>query len=185
MVLNERDLRHKLVVDAAYRMMTAARTAPKGKGADIMEIMLVEERHDLDILAQAMRQKSEKSRIKLLLRDADNILQGEAVLLIGTRNKPVGTNCKYCGYNNCWVKPSEVPCAFNSIDLGIAVGSACSVAADLRVDSRVMFSAGWASLSLGWLEGCSQIIAIALAAASKNPYFDRNSNKPIPTECFL
>lgn len=48
MVLNERDLRHKLVVDAAYRMMTAARTAPKGKGADIMEIMLVEERHDLD-----------------------------------------------------------------------------------------------------------------------------------------
>ena len=79
MVLNERDLRHKLVVDAAYRMMTAARTAPKGKGADIMEIMLVEERHDLDILAQAMRQKSEKSGIKLLLRDADNILQGEAV----------------------------------------------------------------------------------------------------------
>lgn len=185
MVLNERDLRHKLVVDAAYHMMTAARTAPKGKGADIIEIMLVEERHDLEILAQAMRQKSDKSGMKLLLRDADNILQGEAVLLIGTRNKSVGANCRYCGYNNCWEKPSEAPCAFNSIDLGIAVGSACSVAADLRIDSRVMFSVGWTSLSLGWLEGCSQIIAIALAAASKNPYFDRNPNKPTPADCFL
>ncbi len=38
-----------------------------------------------------------------------------------------------------------VPCAINSIDVGIAIGSACATAADMRVDTRVMFSAGLAA----------------------------------------
>ena len=29
MIINERDLRHQSVVEAAHRMMTAARTAPR------------------------------------------------------------------------------------------------------------------------------------------------------------
>ena len=32
MIQNEREIRHELVLQAARRMMTAARTAPKGKG---------------------------------------------------------------------------------------------------------------------------------------------------------
>lgn len=48
MIINERDLRHQSVVEAAHRMMTAARTAPKAKGVDIIEIALVEEREDLE-----------------------------------------------------------------------------------------------------------------------------------------
>lgn len=55
MIINERDLRHQSVVEAAHRMMTAARTAPKAKGVDIIEIALVEEREDLEKLAEAMR----------------------------------------------------------------------------------------------------------------------------------
>ena len=51
MIINERDLRHQSVVEAAHRMMTAARTAPKAKGVDIIEIALVEEREDLEKLA--------------------------------------------------------------------------------------------------------------------------------------
>ena len=83
MIINERDLRHQSVVEAAHRMMTAARTAPKAKGVDIIEIALVEEREDLEKLAEAMRRRSEETGFKFLLRDADNILQGEAVILIG------------------------------------------------------------------------------------------------------
>lgn len=52
MIINERDLRHQSVVEAAHRMMTAARTAPKAKGVDIIEIALVEEREDLEKLAE-------------------------------------------------------------------------------------------------------------------------------------
>lgn len=173
MIQNERTLRHQLVVEAAHRMMTAARTAPKGKGIDVVEIALVSDRADLETLAEAMRRKAAESGMKFLLRDADNILQGEAVILIGTRRQPQGLNCKYCGYATCDENPAANPCAINSIDVGIAVGSACSMAADLRIDARVMFSAGWASESLPWLPGCTQTIAIALSASSKNPYFDR------------
>lgn len=35
MIQNERDIRHEHVLDVARQMMTAARTAPKGKGVDI------------------------------------------------------------------------------------------------------------------------------------------------------
>lgn len=99
MIINERDLRHQSVVEAAHRMMTAARTAPKAKGVDIIEIALVEEREDLEKLAEAMRRRSEETGFKFLLRDADNILQGEAVILIGTRRHTQGLNCGYCGYS--------------------------------------------------------------------------------------
>ena len=164
MIINERDLRHQSVVEAAHRMMTAARTAPKAKGVDIIEIALVEEREDLEKLAEAMRRRSEETGFKFPLRDADNILQGEAVILIGTRRHTQGLNCGYCGYSACVQNPAQNPCALNSIDVGIAIGSACSVAADLRIDTRVLFSAGWASEMLPWLPGCSQTIAIALSA---------------------
>jgi uncharacterized ferredoxin-like protein len=57
--------------------------------------------------------------------------------------------------------------------VGIAVGSACATAADLRVDSRVMFSVGYAAQKLNWLNGCKTVIAILISASTKNPFFDR------------
>ena len=173
MVLNERDIRHELVVEAGRRMMMAARTAPKARGVDIIEIALVSERADLEKLSAIMRRKGEESGMQFLLRDAENILQGDAVLLIGTPVLNQGLNCAYCGCEKCADKPLMAPCVMNSVDLGIAVGSACSLAATLCVDTRVMFSAGWSSLSLDWLPGCTQVISIALSCTSKNPFFDR------------
>lgn len=41
MILNERDSRHEHVLNVARQMMTAARTAPKGKGIDIIETAIV------------------------------------------------------------------------------------------------------------------------------------------------
>ena len=37
MIQNERDCRHEHVLGVARQMMTAARTAPKGKGVDVIE----------------------------------------------------------------------------------------------------------------------------------------------------
>ena len=37
MILNERDARHEHILQVARQMMTAARTAPKGKGIDVIE----------------------------------------------------------------------------------------------------------------------------------------------------
>ena len=172
MIINEREARHEQVMQIARQMMTAARTAPKGKGVDVIEIALVEG-DDIRRLSEEMIAIQEENGFKFFLRDADNILNAECILLIGTREHAHGLNCGHCGYSNCADRPNGVPCALVSVDVGIAIGSACATAADHRVDTRVMFSAGLAAQRLNILEGCRQVFAIPVSASSKNPFFDR------------
>ena len=172
MIINEREARHEQVMQIARQMMTAARTAPKGKGVDVIEIALVEG-DDIRRLSEEMIAIQEENGFKFFLRDADNILNAECILLVGTREHAHGLNCGHCGYSNCADRPNGVPCAIVSVDVGIAIGSACATAADHRVDTRVMFSAGLAAQRLNILEGCRQVFAIPVSASSKNPFFDR------------
>jgi uncharacterized ferredoxin-like protein len=172
MIQNERETRHQRVMNAVGQMMTAARTAPKGKGIDIVEIAVVEG-NDIRTLSDKVREIGTQIGRKFFLRDADNILLAEAVVLIGTRQQEQALNCCHCGFPTCGDKPAAVPCAINSVDVGIAIGSACAMAADLRLDTRVMFSVGYAAQALDWLKGCSEVFAIPVSASSKNPFFDR------------
>ncbi|MDH6534208.1 ferredoxin [Parabacteroides sp. 52] len=172
MIQNEREIRKELVLNAARRMMTAARTAPKGKGVDIIEIAIVTN-EDIERLSKEMINISEETGMKFLLRDADNLYKADAVLILGTRQEVQGLNCAHCGYITCAEKPAQVPCAINSVDLGIAIGSACATASDMRVDTRVMFSAGLAAQRLAMLGEAKCCMAIPISASSKNPFFDR------------
>jgi uncharacterized ferredoxin-like protein len=174
MISNERETRHKRVMDAVNQMMTAARTAPKGKGKDIIEIAAVEG-NEIRILSEKIKELGGQNGLKFFLRDAENILLAEAVVLIGTYPEEHQLNCAHCGFSTCNEKPEAVPCALNSVDVGIAIGSACAVAADLRLDTRVMFSAGYSAQALNWLNGCRSVFAIPVSASSKNPFFDRKS----------
>ena len=178
MIIDERENRRQSVLEAAGQIMTAARTAPKGKGIDIIEIITVT-KEDIEQISRHMQTLSEQTGMKFLLRDAENILQAEAMILIGTRQQVQGLNCAYCGFSTCVEKPQQVPCAINSIDVGIALGSACAKAADLRLDTRLMFSAGWAAQQSGLLKECGQVIAMPLSAASKNPFFDRKPKEEV------
>ena len=179
MILNERDLRHEHVFYVARQMMTAARTAPKGKGIDVLEIALITD-EALEKLSKKMQAIAEERGLKFFLRDAENILQAECLIIIGTRECAQGLNCGHCGYATCDARAKGVPCAINSVDVGIAIGSACAMAADLRVDTRVMFSAGLAAQELGWLPNCKQVFAIPVSASSKNPFFDRKPKEQKP-----
>jgi len=173
MIQNERDIRHELVLSACKQMMVAARTAPKGKGIDIIEMAVVTG-NDIGTISEEMLKISAEKGLKFFLRDADNILQADAVMIIGTRQQSHGLNCAHCGYDTCEGKPATIPCALNMVDLGIAIGSACATASDLRVDTRVMFSAGLAAQRLNMLgDGCTHLMAIPISATSKNPFFDR------------
>ncbi|MFR2070614.1 MAG: ferredoxin domain-containing protein [Bacteroides nordii] len=172
MIQNERDIRHEHILNVARQMMTAARTAPKGKGIDIIEVALVTG-EDIKILSDKMIAMVEEHGMKFFLRDADNILSAECIVLIGTYEQAQGLNCGHCGYATCAARAEGVPCALNSIDVGIAIGSACATAADMRVDTRVMFSAGLAAQQLNWLKDCKMVMAIPVSASSKNPFFDR------------
>ena len=175
MLINERNTRRKRLLAVADAMMTAARTAPKGKGFDIIEVVTATE-DTIKQLSDTMLRISEETGLKFLIRDAENILQSEAVVLIGTRQQPHGLNCAYCGYASCDEKPKFVPCAINTTDVGIAIGSACAVAADSRVDSRVMFSVGRAAKRLNLLPDCNCIFGIPISCTSKSPFFDREKN---------
>lgn len=140
------------MAEVARQIMIAGRTAPKGKGVDLIEIVAVTG-ETIGALAEATRLASEQTGMKFFLRDAENIRQADAVILVGTRLQSLSLNCGYCGYPTCEKKNGHpaAPCALNMVDLGIAIGSMTAKAADLRVDNRVMFSAGKAAPSIGLL----------------------------------
>lgn len=172
MILNEREDRMERAVMAARQMMTAARTAPKAKGTDVVEVALVCD-EDLSVLADTLWALGEETGKRGLLRDAQNIRQGLCVVLVGVHPTPMMLNCGHCGSPLCADKPARVPCAFNAIDVGIAIGSACATAADLRLDTRVMYSVGLAAQKMGILPDCAMVQGIAVSISSKSPFFDR------------
>lgn len=174
MIVNERDNRSKQAWDIAEKMMVAARTAPKGKGVDIIECAVVDG-DDKQRLADEMRAVAAEKGFKFFLRDAGNVEAAQCVMLVGTREQPQGLDCGHCGFATCGERVPGAPCAINSVDVGIALGSACSKAADYRVDSRILFSAGLAAQRLGILAGCKQVYAIPVSIASKSPFFDRKA----------
>jgi uncharacterized ferredoxin-like protein len=166
------------VVAAAFQIANAARTAPKARGIDNL-VIAVAYGGELELIAQKMVSMVEEGRAAAFFeRDAKNIRASQALLLLGTKVAPMGLKeCGLCGFGNCAHKEEhhpEAPCMFNAHDLGIAVGSAVSKAADMRIDNRVMYSVGIAVREMGLLgEDVAIAMGIPLSAASKNPYFDR------------
>lgn len=166
------------VVAAAFQIANAARTAPKARGVDNL-IIAVAYGEELELIAQKMVSLFEEGRGSASFeRDANNLRASQALVLIGTKVKSMGLKlCGLCGFGDCAHKEEhhpDAPCMFNSHDLGVAVGSAVSKAADMRLDNRVMYSVGVAVRELGLLgEDVPVIMGIPLAAASKSPYYDR------------
>ena len=139
MIQNEREIRHELVLQAARRMMTAARTAPKGKGIDIIEIAMVTD-GDILRLSDEMIRIAAETGFKFLLRDAENIKSADAVVIIGTSQKVQGLNCAHCGFDTCVEKPDLVPCAINSVDryrLGLRYGGGPACGYSCHVQRRL------------------------------------------------
>jgi len=175
MTKNSRDAETEGVLHVANLMCVAARTAPKSKGIDnIVSTVLTDK--EKDSFAQKMEEFGKKTeRPPAFVRDANCVRQAQAVVLIGTKFDPVGLNCGFCGFENCQkCKQADAYCAHNSGDLGIAVGSAVSVASNHRVDNRVMYTVGWASVEgkiLG--EKVKMALGIPLSASGKNIFFDR------------
>lgn len=159
----------------AEHLCVAARTAPKGKGQDLLVTAVVTD-EEKSSLQKQMRLIGDRDGVPFFLRDTENVEHAPVVVLVGTRKAPLGVPaCGYCGFADCaaMVKAGAV-CAFNTGDLGIAVGSAAAMAADFRVDNRIMYSAGKAAIELGLLgEDVEIAYGIPLAAKGKNPFFDR------------
>ncbi len=164
------------LLSIAKKMMIASRTAPKARGVGNIE-MLVVEGDDIKKLSSKMEEIGNTYKLQGVLRDSKNILSASVIFIIGTRIQSLGLlKCGNCGFENCNEKDKfpEHPCAFNTGDLGIAIGSAVSVAMDNRVDNRVMYTIGLAVKEMSLMsEDIKIIYGIPLSASSKNVFFDR------------
>lgn len=158
-------------------MALAARTAPKGKGVDNLAVIAVRAKAKDQLAAEMRRILKEDGGLPHFERDAGNVDKAPVVLILGQRVKPLGTKpCGFCGYKDCEenIRNSGL-CAISIGDLGIAIGSAVSVAAAHHVDNRIMFSAGKAALNLNLFDDNQVKIAygIPLSVSGKSPFFDR------------
>jgi uncharacterized ferredoxin-like protein len=172
---------------AASLMAASARTAPKGRGLDSIETLVLDG-DDLEKLARGMESKAEKLPAHLapiLRRDAKNVRVAQCVVLIGVRGGPkkpeAPFDCGACGYGSC-AKLLQTPksgrdfsgpvCIFQALDLGIALGSAVKIAGELNMDSRIMYTIGISAKEMNLIDA-DVIMGIPLSVSGKSPFFDR------------
>jgi len=172
------------VKQAAKFMLVSARTAPKSGGVDDI-VMAVVTGAEKEALAAEMERMAEERKISKFKRDAKNVRDSEAVVLVGVRGtRKSGLNCGACGYANCdeFEKAKKKAgqdftgptCIFKALDMGIALGSAAKTASALNVDNRIMYRAGTVAKRLNMLPEATVIMGIPVSAKGKNIYFNRH-----------
>ena len=175
MIIKSKEIETRTVDYVADLMCAAARTAPKAKGVDNLVTMIVKGR-EKDQIAEEMSNIAKASGMEFFERDAKCVEKAALLVLLGQKLKPLGVSpCGYCGYEDCGdnIKNFGI-CTVGIGDLGIAVGSAVSVAALHHIDNRVMFSIGRATLNLGIFEEDIKIAyGIPLSISGKSPFHDR------------
>lgn len=169
------ELEKEAVLAAASHMAAAARTAPKTRGIDNIETLVIDDEKTKRALIDRMIELSRKENRPSFERDANSIGGAHAILAIGVRSNPAGLNCGFCGYKTCdALKKTGGICAYNSIDLGIAAASSVVMAGRFYIDNRIMYSIGAAAMSLGLFgDDVKQALGIPLSVTGKSPYFDR------------
>ena len=167
-------IRNEVLKDVAELMCTAAKTAPKTRGKDNLVITILT-KEDIKKVISRMKLIAKRDSRPSCERDAENIKKIDQIVIIATKKEYLGLNCGFCGYKTCKdLAKTKGVCAYNSMDLGIALGSSASLAVRLHIDNRLMFSIGKAALELGLLgKNVVQAIGIPLSATGKNPFFDR------------
>jgi len=177
MVVDSKKAEEQAALNLAYAICAAARTAPKACGIDQTDTVVLTG-YEKTRVADEMRRigGAQGETGKTMIRDAENVDASIAVVLVGTTYETRGLNerCQLCGFENCAAcKSAGATCIFAPLDLGIALGSAVALAADSRVDNRIMFTIGKAAASLGLLGEYKLIMGIPLSISGKSPFFDR------------
>lgn len=169
-------------------MAASARTAPKAGGKDFLEIAVITNDDNLKKIAERMKEYAPESTNEAYwLRDASNIENSEALLLVGL-SKPVtaGYDCGGCGHASCgeFAKQREIKetdmgytgphCVMRMMDIGVAVSSAAKTASILNVDNRVQQRVGAAARALGYIKA-EVVMGIPVSITGKSIYYDRKT----------
>jgi len=179
MIYSEKQMEEKAIIDTASRMCAAARTAPKTRGIDNI-ITMVLSGPEKDTLADKMdkiaKREFKEISTSIISRDAKYLRLAQAVVLIGVKRTYNGLKfCSYCGFENCKkCEEAGSRCVYNMIDLGIALSSAVSVAANDRVDNRIMYTIGKVAAEMDYTDDFVVWFGIPISISGKNIFFDRN-----------
>ena len=183
--INSNEAEKDGILAAAKLMAVSARTAPKTRGLDSVKTLILHEKEELEKLAAVMEKVygEDTERLGFFKRNADDVRQSAAVLLIGVTGEPKRMadplNCGACGMDcAAMVKANKKDqgmmrgpmCHMQSIDLGIALGSAVKTASDLNIDNRMMYSIGAATRRIKLMDA-DLVIGIPLSVTGKDPYF--------------
>ena len=176
MYVTSKTAEEQAAINAASALCAAIRTAPKACGADQLDTAIITG-EDKDALTAEMRRIGSSAGDEFFIRDADNVDGSIAVVLVGAKyeTRGLGDRCRLCRFDDCdTCHANGAVCVFTPLDLGIAIGSAVAMAADMRLDNRIMFTIGKAAASLGLLGEYSLIMGIPLAVSGKSPFYDRS-----------
>jgi uncharacterized ferredoxin-like protein len=177
MIYRDKEIETEAVMNVAQQMCAAARTAPKAIGEDNLSILLVNGA-DVKRLTKKMEEiGGREERFSFYNLNAKSVSKCDAVVMIGTSIKSLGLNCGFCGFGGCEeLDKSKSPCAYNTGDLGIAIGSAVALAARSHIDNRIMLSCGVAAIELGLFDRSIKIAyGIPLSVTGKNIFFGKPS----------
>ncbi|MBN1898041.1 MAG: hypothetical protein JW827_04625 [Spirochaetes bacterium] len=170
MKYSENTLEEKAIEQALGLIATAIKTSPKSRGLNALKVIALTDK-EKNKLAKKMSTINKHP----FPRDSKNIEKADAIILIGMKTMHMGLNCGMCGYKDCADSQGKKGhCIFNTIDLGIALGSAVSTISDLKIDSRIMYSAGMTARDMGLFPKEYRIVmGIPLSISQKNIFFDR------------
>jgi uncharacterized ferredoxin-like protein len=187
-ILTASQAEEEAVLTAARLILAAVVTSPKTRGVSSVSAILLQG-EEKERLAKSMEEHGPQKSFngEIFLRDAKNIRRSAGVILVGVKGsmpkkpeKPF--NCGACGHPSCaqFIRTEKKPaedfvgplCAFQLVDLGIALGVAAKMAAELNIDNRLMYTAGAAAMNLG-LREADMIIALPMSISAKNIFFDR------------
>jgi len=182
-IIRSEEAEKEALLHASKLMLVSARTAPKSGGIDDILTAIVVGK-EKEALAEEMDKMAEERKIEEFKRDAKNLRDSEAAVLIGVQGAwSLKINCGACGYISCdefdeaqkkagqdFIGPT---CLFKALDLGIALGSAVKTASLLNVDNRIMYRVGTAARRLNLMPEATVIMGIPISAKGKSIYFDR------------
>ena len=177
MIVDSKKAEEQAVLNLAYGVCAAVRTAPKACGIDVLETAILTGEDKKKLTAEMRRiGKNVGEAGSFFIRDADNVDACGAVVIVGAKYevRGLGEMCGLCGFKDCAAcSGAGAACIYAPLDLGIALGSAAALVADNRVDNRIMFTIGKAAASLGLLGEYKMVMGLPLSVSGKSPFFDR------------
>ncbi len=152
------------IKNAALTMLSRAKTAPKAKGVDNLVYYLLE-KDDVKKVAKKLEALAIEKDIPFFLRDSKNIKDLDYIVVIGLKKDTEKSFKKLT---------LDSDSNFDSVNLGIALGSAVSAANVYGVDTRIMWTIGFAIKNMNIIkQELQDAYGIPISISEKNIFFDR------------